>query len=110
MQFNAKEQAKILFYVSILKILMSFSIAWWVELRTWILTWLEIDIESSHDVDIEYSSQVMMLISTIQVESECRYENLIQWSVYKCCIFSNSDRLIEEESHRSFYYVHWKHW
>ncbi len=33
-----------------------FSIAWRVKSRTWILTRLEIDIESSHKIDIEYSS------------------------------------------------------
>ena len=41
-----------------------FSIAWWVESRTWILTRLEIDIESSHKIDIEYSSWVTTLISS----------------------------------------------
>ncbi len=39
-----------------------FWIAWWVESRTWILTRLEIDIESSHKIDIEYSSRVTTLI------------------------------------------------
>ncbi len=41
-----------------------FSIAWWVESRTWILTRLEIDIESSHKIDIEYLSRVTTLISS----------------------------------------------
>ena len=33
-----------------------FSIAWWVESKIRILTRLKIDIESSHKIDIEYSS------------------------------------------------------
>ncbi len=47
-----------------------FSIAWWVESRTWILTRLEIDIESSHKIDIEYSSRVTTLISSTRASQK----------------------------------------
>jgi len=50
--------------------LTSFSIAWWIESRTRILTWLEIDIESSHEIDIEYSSWVTTLISSTQTSQK----------------------------------------
>jgi hypothetical protein len=60
-----KNQAKILFYVFILSVLMSFSIAWWVELRTRIESWFKVNIELNHDIDIKYLNRVMMLISSI---------------------------------------------
>ncbi len=47
-----------------------FSIAWWVESRTWILTRLEINIESSHKIDIEYSSRVTTLISSTRASQK----------------------------------------
>ncbi len=47
-----------------------FSIAWRVESRTQILTRLEIDIESSHKIDIEYSSQVTTLISSTRASQK----------------------------------------
>ncbi len=47
-----------------------FSIAWWVESRTQILTRLEINIESSHKIDIEYSSRVTTLISSTRASQK----------------------------------------
>jgi hypothetical protein len=73
-----------LFYVFILSVLTSFSIAWRVESGTRILIRPEIDTEPGHDVDIEYSNRVTMLIPSIRAESECRYENSVRWSVYSC--------------------------
>jgi len=81
MQFIAKEQAKILFYVSILRILTSFSIAWRVGSGTRILTRPEVDIEPGHEMSIEYSGRVKMLVSSIRAGSECRYENPARRSV-----------------------------
>ncbi len=60
---------------------MSFLISWWVESRTQIEYWFEIDIRSSQNVEIEYSSQVRRLILSTQVESEDWYQNLTWWSV-----------------------------
>ena len=61
---------------------MSFSISWWVKSRTWIEYWLEIDIRSSQNVEIEYSSQVKRLISSTWVESEDWYWNSTWWLIY----------------------------
>ncbi len=47
-----------------------FSIAWQVESKTRILTRLEINIESSHEIDIEYSSRVMTLISSTRASQK----------------------------------------
>ncbi len=60
----------------------SFSISWWVESKTWIKYWLEINIKSSQNVEIKYLSQVRRLISSTQVESEDWYWNSTQRSVY----------------------------
>ncbi len=49
---------------------MSFSIAWRVESKTQILTQLEINIESSHEIDIKYSSRVTRLISSTQASQK----------------------------------------
>ncbi len=47
-----------------------FSIAWQVESKTRILTQLEIDIESSHEIDIEYSSWITTLILSTQASQK----------------------------------------
>jgi len=47
-----------------------FSIAWWVESKTRILTRLEINIELSYEIDIEYSSRVMTLISSTRASQK----------------------------------------
>ena len=60
----------------------SFLISWWVESRTRIEYWLKIDIRSSQNVEIEYSSWVRRLILSTQVESEDWYWNSTWWSVY----------------------------
>ena len=49
---------------------MSFSIAWRVESKFQILTWLKIDIESSYEIDIKYSSRVTTLILSTQASQK----------------------------------------
>ncbi len=65
--------------------MISYSIAWWIESSQRVLTWLEIDIKSSWDVQLKYSSWVEMFNSSTWVESECKYENSTWWSVYIKC-------------------------
>jgi len=48
---------------------------------TRILTRLEIDIESSHEIGIEYSGRVTTLVSSTRAGSESRYENPARRSV-----------------------------
>ncbi len=64
----------------------SFSISWWVELRTQIEYQFKIDIRSSQKVEIEYLSRVRRLISSTQVESEDWYQNSTWQSVYIICL------------------------
>ena len=49
---------------------MSFSIAWRVESKFQILTRLKIDIESSYEIDIKYSSRVTTLILSTQASQK----------------------------------------
>ncbi len=47
-----------------------FSIAWWVKLRTRILTQLKIDIKLSHEINIEYLNRVTTLISSTRASQK----------------------------------------
>ncbi len=55
-----KNRKKILY----LALLTSYSIAWRVESGQRVLTRLEIDIEPSHEIDIEYSNRITTLVSS----------------------------------------------
>jgi len=63
---KAKKPEKFLYLV----LLTSYSIAWQVESSQRILTRLEIDIESSHEIDIKYSSRVTTLISSTRASQK----------------------------------------
>ncbi len=83
-----------------------FSIAWWVESRTRILIRLEIDIKSSHKIDIKYSSWVTTLILSTRASQKVDMKtwlddqsskDFIQVNHFQMIIFVLFIKKLEEE-------------